>query len=188
MHAFISQAGGGMCWWRTPQNYRLTRYRFYNMPIDSPGFYVYIRMQDGTVWSPAFRPCEIAEGLLGRGDIAWKYYRQLIPNRVIQRIGLDAYRGEAYAYSCTMLGPDNEQFGQACVSQVTGTAAWMDVAVTQYLLGVRPTVKGLIIDPAIPGDWKGYTVSRRYRGCELNIRVSNPDGVQQDVKKITVNG
>ena len=38
--------------------FRLTRYRFYNLPIDSPGFYVYIRMQDGTVWSPAFRPCD----------------------------------------------------------------------------------------------------------------------------------
>lgn len=58
MHAFVSQAGGGMCWWRTPQNYRITRYRFYNLPIDSPGFYIYIRMQDGTVWSPTFRPCE----------------------------------------------------------------------------------------------------------------------------------
>ena len=35
MHAFVSQAGGGMCWWRTPQSYRITRYRFYNEPIDS---------------------------------------------------------------------------------------------------------------------------------------------------------
>lgn len=58
MHAFVSQAGGGMCWWKTPQNYRITRYRFYNMPVDSPGFYVYIRMTDGTVWSATFRPCD----------------------------------------------------------------------------------------------------------------------------------
>ncbi len=58
MHAFVSQAGGGMCWWLSPMMFRLTRYRFYNMPIDSPGFYVYIRMTDGTVWSPAFRPSE----------------------------------------------------------------------------------------------------------------------------------
>lgn len=38
--------------------FRLTRYRFYHLPIDSPGYYVYIRMQDGTVWSPTFRPCD----------------------------------------------------------------------------------------------------------------------------------
>ena len=58
MHAFVSQAGGGLAWWLTPQNFRITRYRFYNLPIDSPGFYVYIRTKDGCVWSPTFRPCE----------------------------------------------------------------------------------------------------------------------------------
>lgn len=126
----------------------------------------------------------IAEGLLGRGNRAWQYYKQLIPHEIIQRIGIDAYKGEAYAYSSTMLGPDNEQFGQACVSQVTGTAAWMDVAATQYLLGIRPTAKGLVLDPSIPSDWKGYTIIRKYRDCTLHIRVENPDGVQHGVKKI----
>ena len=58
MHAFVSQAGGGMTWWLTPMLFRIYRYRFYHLPIDSPGFYVYIRMNDGTVWSPTFRPCE----------------------------------------------------------------------------------------------------------------------------------
>lgn len=130
----------------------------------------------------------IAEALLGRGDIAWKYYKQVMPNEVIKRIGLEAYRGEAYAYSSTMLGPANEKFGQACVSQVTGTAAWMDVAATQYLLGIRPTVKGLVIDPTIPGDWKGYDVTRIYRGCELKIHVENPNGVQHGVESIAVDG
>jgi len=28
----------------------------YNLPIDSPGFYVYVRRKDGTVWSPTYRP------------------------------------------------------------------------------------------------------------------------------------
>ena len=47
-----------MTWWLTPMLFRVTRYRFYNLPMDSPGFYVYIRTKDGTVWSPTFRPCE----------------------------------------------------------------------------------------------------------------------------------
>ena len=58
MHAFVSQAGGGMTWWLTPMLFRVSRYRFYNLPIDSPGFHVYIRMNDGIIWSPTFRPCE----------------------------------------------------------------------------------------------------------------------------------
>lgn len=101
---------------------------------------------------------------------------------------MNAYKGEAYAYSGTMLGPDNEQFGQACVSQVTGTAAWMDVAATQYLLGIRPTLRGLVIDPTIPSDWKKYSVSRIYHGCSLHIHVCNPKGVQHGVEQVTVDG
>lgn len=144
--------------------------------------------ENGGVFCQANCWAIMAEALLGRGDIAWKYYKQLIPDEVIQKIGLENFRGEAYAYSSTMLGPDNEKFGQACVSQVTGTAAWMDVISTQYLLGVRPTVKGLLMDPAIPSAWKGFRVERAYRGCALTIEVTNPDSVQHGVKLVEIDG
>lgn len=67
-------------------------------------------------------------------------------------------------------------------------ASLMDVAATQYLFGIRRTVKGLTIDPTIPADWKGYTVRRSYRGCELTIEVKNPNGVQHGVKSMTLDG
>ena len=57
-HAFVSQAGGGMAWWQSPLKNRLTRYRQYNLPIDSPGFYVYLKRADGVAWSPTWRPVE----------------------------------------------------------------------------------------------------------------------------------
>ena len=129
----------------------------------------------------------MAEAILGRGNNAWKYYKQLIPHEIIKRIGVDSYRGEAYAYSSTMLGPANEKFGQACVSQVTGTSAWMDVVSTQYILGIRPTLKGLLISPSIPASWDSYTVQRVYRGCKLNILVENPNQVQHGVKQMYLN-
>ena len=99
---------------------------------------------------------------------------------------MDRYHAEAYAYCSTMLGKDNEKFGWGCVSQVTGTAAWMDVVATQYLLGIRPTLKGVLIDPSIPADWDGFTVERTYRGCRLTIRVENPNHVQHGIKEIRV--
>lgn len=58
MHAFVSQCGGGFLWLENAAKYRITRYRTYNLPIDSPGFYIYIREENGTVWSPTFRPVE----------------------------------------------------------------------------------------------------------------------------------
>ena len=130
----------------------------------------------------------MAEALLGRGDVAWKYYKQAMPQNIIKKIGVDHYQSEAYAYCSTLLGKANEKFGWGVVSQVTGTAAWMDVVSTQYILGVRPTLKGLLIDPAIPSEWESYTVERIYRGYKLHIRVENPDRVCHGVKSISVNG
>ena len=130
----------------------------------------------------------MAEAILGRGNNAWKYYKQLIPHEIIKRIGVDSYRGEAYAYSSTMLGPANEKFGQACVSQVTGTSAWMDVVSTQYLLGIRPTLGGLLIDPAIPCEWNGFSVERIYHGCRLHIEVENPEHIQKGVRELYLDG
>lgn len=130
----------------------------------------------------------MAEGLLGRGDKAWDLYKQVMPHSIIQKLGVDRYRAEAYAYCSTLLGKANEKFGWGCVSQVTGTAAWMDVVATQYLLGVRPTLKGLLINPTIPSDWDSYTVERIYRGHKLTIKVENPTHVQHGVKELTVNG
>ena len=144
--------------------------------------------ENGGVFCQANCWAIMAEALLGRGNRAWKYYKQIMPNEVIHKVGLERYHAEAYAYCSTMLGKDNEKFGWGCVSQVTGTAAWMDVVATQYLLGIRPTLKGLLIDPSIPAEWDGFTVERTYRGCALTIKVENPDHVQHGVREMTVNG
>ena len=144
--------------------------------------------ENGGVFCQANCWAIMAEALLGHGDRAWKYYKQIMPNEVIKKIGVDRYHAEAYAYCSTLLGKDNEKFGWGCVSQVTGTAAWMDVVATQYLLGIRPTLKGLLIDPSIPAEWDSYTVERSFRGCKLTIKVKNPNHVQHGVKEIRVNG
>ena len=143
--------------------------------------------ENGGVFCQANCWAIMAEALLGRGDRAWQYYKQLLPANIIKKVGVNRYHAEAYAYCSTLLGVANEKFGWGCVSQVTGTAAWMDVVATQYLLGIRPTLKGLLIDPSIPAEWDHYTVDRRYRGCTLNIRVNNPDHIEHGVKKITLN-
>lgn len=144
--------------------------------------------ENGGVFCQANCWAIMAEALLGRGNFAWKYYKQIMPHTVIQKVGVERYHAESYAYCSTMLGKDNEKFGWGVVSQVTGTAAWMDVVATQYLLGVRPVLKGLLIDPSIPAEWDGYTVVRIFRGCRLTIQVENPDHVQHGVKELLFNG
>ena len=75
-------------------------------------------------------------------------------------------------------GRDAPTFGEAKNSWLTGTAAWTFVNVSQYILGIQPTLDGLRIDPCIPHTLAGYTVTRRYRGAVYHIRVQS----------VTVNG
>ena len=44
------------------------------------------------------------------------------------------------------------------------------------------------IDPVIPAKWKGFTVTRRFRGNTYIIEVKNPNGKQRGVKKLFVDG
>ena len=85
-------------------------------------------------------------------------------------------------------GRDAATFGEAKNSWLTGTAAWTFVDVSQYILGIQPTLAGLKIDPCIPHTLTGYTVTRRYRGAIYHIRVENPHAVQKGVVSVTVNG
>ena len=73
-------------------------------------------------------------------------------------------------------------------SWLTGTAAWNFVAVSQYILGIKPEYNGLKIDPSIPHEWDGFTAVRKFRGAEYNITVKNPDHVCKGVKSMTVDG
>ena len=40
------------------------------------------------------------------------------------------------------------------------------------------------MDPVIPAKWKGFTVSRRFRGNTYSIEVKNPGGKERGVKKL----
>jgi cellobiose phosphorylase len=85
-------------------------------------------------------------------------------------------------------GKDAVRFGESKNSWLTGTAAWNFVDISQAILGVHPTLDGLSIDPCIPKDWKGYTVTRKYRGVTYVIRISNPDGVEHGIRSMTADG
>ncbi len=81
------------------------------------------------------------------------------------------HRCEPYVYAQTIAGRDAPSHGEAKNSWLTGTAAWNYVAITQWILGIRATLTGLQIDPAIPADWDGFQATRRYRGATYHIRV-----------------
>ena len=81
-----------------------------------------------------------------------------------ERVGEWRYKAEPYVYASNIFGPESDKFGLANVSWLSGTAAWMYLAVTQYMLGVKPTWEGLAVKPCLPREWKSVTVTRNFRG------------------------
>jgi cellobiose phosphorylase len=130
----------------------------------------------------------IAECLLGRGDQAYKYYSQMIPKVAMEKAGVCRYKAEPYAYVSNLFGPDSDKFGLANVSWLTGTAAWMYIAATQYILGIKPSWEGLVVDPCIPAKWNALSIVREFRGCKYSINIHNNSGICKGVKGIDVNG
>lgn len=85
-------------------------------------------------------------------------------------------------------GKDAKTFGEAKNSWLTGTAAWTFLNVSQFILGVEPTLKGLSVNPCIPKNFGDFTITRTFRGVEYNIEVKNPDNVEKGVKELIVDG
>ena len=70
---------------------------------------------------------------------------------------------------------------------MTGTAAWNFVALSQYLLGIRPDFDGLRIHPVIGKEIATFTVTRKCRSAEYVVRVKNTAGGDK-VPRLTVDG
>jgi cellobiose phosphorylase len=111
----------------------------------------------------------IAETAVGNGDRAFEYYRRINPS--VREAFSHVHRCEPYVYAQMIAGRDAPTHGEAKNSWLTGTAAWNYVAVTQHILGIRPTYDGLMIAPIIPDKWKGFTARRIFRGVQYEITV-----------------
>lgn len=128
----------------------------------------------------------IAEAILGRGNRAYKYYKQILPptwNNIAK-----THKTEPYVYCQNILGPEHPQFGLGRNSWLTGTATWGFIAATHYILGIKPDFDGLVIEPCIPTSWKKFKICRIFRNATYKIEICNPYHVSKGIKKICVDG
>jgi cellobiose phosphorylase len=128
----------------------------------------------------------VAECMLGNGDSAHEYYRSYLPARY--NTTAEIRQVEPYVYCQFTHGKTSPRFGQSRNPWLTGTASWSYIAVTQHILGLKPVIDGLMVDPCIPRDWKTFSVHRRFRGRVLEITVDNPSGLSKGVKRMDLNG
>ncbi len=128
----------------------------------------------------------MAECRLGDGDRAFAYYRAFMPAAYNARAEIREI--EPYAHCQTTYAPCNRNGGKSRVPWLSGTAAWACYSALQWILGLRPEIDGLRIDPCIPQAWPGFQVTRVFRGKTLRITVENPGGKCRGVTRLELDG
>lgn len=126
----------------------------------------------------------IAETIVGRGDRAFDYYKRICPSA--REAISEVHRSEPYVYAQMIAGKDAPTHGEAKNSWLTGTAAYNYVAITQWILGIRPAFEGLEVAPVIPADWAGFSATRQFRGVTYDITVKR-EGPGNTIR-LTVDG
>ena len=126
----------------------------------------------------------IAETRIGRGDRAFDYWKKIAPS--FREDISEVHRLEPYVYAQMIAGPDAVRHGEAKNSWLTGTAAWNHVAITQHIIGIRPELDGLRVDPCLPADMGQVTVHRHCRGAEYRIEIHNR--ATGEPARVTVDG
>jgi Cellobiose phosphorylase len=161
----------------------------FSIPDDDIGFITRVYKgikENGAIFSHPNPWAWVAECKLGRGDRAMKFYNALLPYN--QNDKIEIREAEPYSYCQFIMGRDHTAHGRARHPWLTGSAGWAYFATTRYMLGVRLTFDGMLIDPCVPGEWKEFSIDRKWRDAVFKINVKNPDNVQKGVREIRLNG
>lgn len=126
----------------------------------------------------------ISECMMGNAERAYEYFDSLNPINRLKNIY--RHKVEPYVYCQMVASDEHPEFGLGRNSWLTGTASWMYVAATQYILGIQPTYDGLKILPCIPSNWKKVKVKRYFRDNLINIEIERI-GKENQIKKIFLN-
>ncbi len=137
-----------------------------------------------------FRPAGwavMAACLAGLPDLAFDMYLKSCISE--QSKDILRFVREPYVYSENVNGPDHPMAGRGEYQWNLGEGTnWMWRSYAYYILGVRPVFDGLLVDPCIPAEWPGFSVTRQFRNAKYRITVTNPHRLSQGVRRLTVDG
>ncbi|MBP9120171.1 MAG: glycosyl transferase family 36 [Ignavibacterium sp.] len=134
------------------------------------------RRENGGVYTHAATWSVWAYAMLKKNDLAYVAYKNLCP--IYNGMKPDEYVAEPYVTPGNIDGPDSPNYGMGGWTWYTGSAAWYQKVIVDWILGVRATKNGLVVDPCVPKDWNEFSVKRLFRGTVYNIKVfkkSNSD-------------
>jgi cyclic beta-1,2-glucan synthetase len=86
--------------------------------------------------------------------------------------GYNTYRTEPYAVAADVYALDGQQ-GRGGWTWYTGSAGWMYRIWLEEVLGFKLRGDRLTIEPVIPDEWPGFSLTFRYGRTEYRITVEN---------------
>lgn len=128
----------------------------------------------------------LAEALMGHGNRAFEYFEESSPASMNDKA--EIRKLEPYCHGQFTESVESPFEGRAHVHWLTGTASTVMVGCVEGILGMRPDFDGLRIDPSIPAAWKEFRIDKVFRGKKLHMTVKNPNGKENGVTGLVVNG
>ncbi len=130
----------------------------------------------------------MAFAALGEGDKAAQLFALLNPiNNAATRADVHRYKVEPYVVAADVYSKP-PHIGRGGWTWYTGSAAWMQRAGIESILGLRVMGIVLHLDPCIPKGWRKYEMTLRHKSARYEILVENPDGVSGGVFSAQLDG
>jgi len=171
------------------KNGPLLLYPAYTKPDEMIGYlsrYAPGRRENGGVYTHAATWSIWAFALRKNKRLVYEIYKRLSP--VLNGLDPDTYMAEPFVTPGNIEGPDSPLYGMAGWTWYTGSAAWFQKVIVDFLIGVRATKDGLLIDPCFPDEWEKVKVKRFFRGKFYEIEFENPNRSYSTIESINVNG
>ena len=145
-------------------------------------------VENGAVYNHGVAFKIVADCMLKKGDSAYKTLKLIsCDNPDNPDSGV-----EPYAVTNMYIGPeDSTNAGYAPTSWITGTAGWIYRCISEFICGIKPTVRGLKIEPCFPSGWTEVKATRLFRGGKYDITYKKTgerklfcDGVEVEILPI----
>jgi cyclic beta-1,2-glucan synthetase len=125
---------------------------------------------------------------LGQGDRAAELFRMLNPISHADTPEKTAnYKVEPYVIAADIYS-EPAHLGNGGWTWYTGSSGWMYRLGLEAILGITRTGAVLNLYPSIPRNWPGFKVNYRFGTSHYHISVENPQGVNQGIQRLTLDG
>ncbi|MGI9140420.1 MAG: GH36-type glycosyl hydrolase domain-containing protein [Gemmatimonadaceae bacterium] len=155
----------------------------------NPGYirgYVPGVRENGAQYTHAALWAVLATALQGDGDRAYELYQMINPISHTQNADeIDRYKVEPYVVAADVYTA-KDHYGRGGWTWYTGSAGWMYRVALEAILGFTKRGDTLRIEPRIPAEWNGFSISYRHGGSTYDIDVRRDPAM--DEPSVSVDG